>query len=146
MEVDILINRFNNAKGGEPVALLNTDPGGKGLFLLADQQRKHDRLTLNTIDPNSGKIVELATVPLGSGIVENAWYQLNLRVDARGAFDSLSVGACSATRTPRTPSAAWPARSAASRSSRAVSTPWGGSKRGSWGWRPGPIWRASIRA
>ena len=23
-------------------------------------------------------------MPLGSGIVENAWYQLNLRVDARG--------------------------------------------------------------
>lgn len=34
MEVDILINRFNTAKGGGPVALLNTDPGGKGLFLL----------------------------------------------------------------------------------------------------------------
>ena len=34
MEVDILINRFNNAKGGGPVPLLNTDPGGKGLFLL----------------------------------------------------------------------------------------------------------------
>ena len=54
-------------------------------------------------------------MPLGSGIVENAWYRLNLQVlTARGLDDSLSVGACGATRTPRTPTATWTARSAAS--------------------------------
>src|SRR5262249_31782286 len=34
MEADILINRFNNAKGGGLVALLQTDPGDKGLFFM----------------------------------------------------------------------------------------------------------------
>jgi hypothetical protein len=95
MQADILINKFNNAKGGGLVALLQTDPGGKGLFLLLIDSGNTDRLTLNTIDPNSGKIVQLpaATVPLGSGIVENAWYRLNLVLTARGVDDSLSVGA-----------------------------------------------------
>jgi hypothetical protein len=93
MQADILINKFNNAKGGGLVALLQTDPGGKGLFLLLIDNGNTDRLTLNTIDPNNGKIVQLATVPLGSGIVENAWYRLNLVLTARGVDDSLSVGA-----------------------------------------------------
>ncbi len=73
MQADILINRFNNAKGGRLVALLQTDPGGKGLFLLLINNGNMDRLTLNTIDPDNGKIFDLATVPLGSGIVENAF-------------------------------------------------------------------------
>jgi len=42
MQADILINKFNNAKGGGLVALLQTDPGGKGLSS-ADRQRKHGR-------------------------------------------------------------------------------------------------------
>src|SRR5262249_14658236 len=48
MRADILINRFNNAKGGGLVALLNTTPGGKGLFLLPIDNGSTDRLTLNT--------------------------------------------------------------------------------------------------
>jgi hypothetical protein len=93
IEADILINKFNNAKGGGLVALLHTDPGDKGLFLLLIDNGNTDRLTLNTIDPNNGKIVQLAAVPLGSGIVENAWYRLGLVLTARGVDDSLSVGA-----------------------------------------------------
>ena len=91
IEADILINKFNNAKGGGLVALLQTDPGDKGLFLLLIDNGNTDRLTLNTIDPNNGKIVQLASVPLGSSIVENAWYRLNLTVVARESVDSLSV-------------------------------------------------------
>ena len=56
VEADILINKFNNAKGGGLVALLQTDSGGEGLFLLLIDSGNTDRLTLNTIDPNSGKI------------------------------------------------------------------------------------------
>src|SRR5262249_50424679 len=93
MRADILINRFNNAKGGGLVALLNTTPGGKGLFLLPIDNGSTDRLTLSTIDPNSGKIVEIQnfTVGLGSRIVENAWYHLELTVTARDSDDSLSL-------------------------------------------------------
>ena len=41
MEVDILINRFNNAKGGGLVALLQHRPWWQGPVPPADQQRKH---------------------------------------------------------------------------------------------------------
>jgi hypothetical protein len=51
IEADILINKYNNAKGGGLVALLQTDPGDKGLFLLLIDSGNTDRLTLNTIDP-----------------------------------------------------------------------------------------------
>lgn len=91
MKADVLISRFDNAKGAGLVALLQTDPGDKGLFLLLIDNGNTDRLTLNTIDPNNGKIVQLATVALGSGIVEDAWYRLHLRLVASGWSDSLFV-------------------------------------------------------
>jgi hypothetical protein len=97
MRADILFNKFNNAKGGGLVALLNTTPGGKGLFLLLINNGNTDRLTLTTIDPASGKIVPvtrggsaLFEIPLGSDFVENAWYRLTLVVTARESEDSLS--------------------------------------------------------
>ena len=93
LSADVLISKFNNAKGGGLVALLNTNPGGKGLFLLLINSGNTDRLTLNTIDPNNGKIVQLpnASVPLGSAIVENAWYRLNVVLNAQDSSDTLSV-------------------------------------------------------
>jgi hypothetical protein len=91
MSADVLISRFNNAKGGGLVALLNTNPGDKGLFLLLINNGNTDRLTLNTIDPDNGKIARIASVPLGSGVVEDAWYHLNLVVFARNNIDSLDV-------------------------------------------------------
>src|SRR5262245_16679333 len=80
---DAMLNKFNNSKGGGLVALLNTGPDDKGLFLLLINNGNTDRLTLNTIDPNDGTIVQHASVPLGSAIVENAWYRLDLDVTAR---------------------------------------------------------------
>jgi hypothetical protein len=100
MSADVLISKYNNAKGGGLVALLNTAPGDKGLFLLLINNGNTDRLTLNTIDPNNGKIVQLASVPLGSAIVENAWYRLNLAVRAQSSADTLSVGATVRSHTP----------------------------------------------
>ncbi len=100
MSADVLISKYNNAKGGGLVALLNTDAGDKGLFLLLINSGNTDRLTLNTIDPNNGKIVQLASVPLGSAIVENAWYRLNLAVRAQSSADTLSVGATVRSHTP----------------------------------------------
>jgi len=91
LSADVLISKFSNAKGGGLVALLNTTPGGKGLFLLLINNGNTDRLTLNTIDPNNGKIAQLASVPLGSAIVENAWYRLNVAMNARDSSDILSV-------------------------------------------------------
>jgi hypothetical protein len=89
---DVLTSKFNNAKGGGVVALLNTDPGDKGLLLLLINNGNTDRLTLNTIDPTTGAIVQLASVPLGTAIVENAWYRVFMDVRARaGAFDDLQV-------------------------------------------------------
>ena len=88
MHADVLISKFNNAKGGGLVALLNTDPGDKGLFLLLINNGNTDRLTLNTIDPNNGTIVQLASAPLGSDIVENAWYRVEMEVFA---FSNLLV-------------------------------------------------------
>jgi hypothetical protein len=93
LRADILFNRFNNAKGGGLVALLN--PGGKGLLLLLINNGNTDRLTLNTIDPNNGKIVEIKsfTVPLSGNlrIAENAWYRLVLLLNARESQDTLVV-------------------------------------------------------
>ena len=114
LQADILINKFNNAKGGGLVALLNTGTGGKGLFLLLINNGNADRLTLNTIDPATGKIGPLVpallpvhvSVPLGSAIVENAWYRLFLLVTPRNLSTACP---CSrfwgATTTPRTPTA-----------------------------------------
>src|SRR5262245_9709733 len=93
LSADVRISKFNNAKGGGLVALLNTGPGDKGLFLLLINNGNTDRLTLNTIDPNNGKIAQLASVPLGSAIVENAWYRLNVVMDARDSSDTFSVRA-----------------------------------------------------
>jgi hypothetical protein len=93
MRADVLISKFNNAKGGGLVALLNTDPGDKGLFLLLINNGNTDRLTLNTIDPNDGRIVQLASAPLGSAIVENAWYRVEMEVFARTNVDSLTAHA-----------------------------------------------------
>jgi hypothetical protein len=89
MRADVQIHRFNNAKGAGLVALLNDSDNdevfglvqnGKGLALLLIDNGNTDRLTLNTLDANTGKLVQLATVPLGSGIAENAWYRMHLRM------------------------------------------------------------------
>jgi len=89
MRADVLSARYNNSKGGGLVALLQTDPGDKGLFALLINNGNTDRVTLNTIDPNTGKIVQLASGPLGSAITENAWYRLDLELTASGYSDSL---------------------------------------------------------
>ena len=113
MRADVLINRFNNAKGGGLVALLPGPgvppvpgaPGDKGLFLLLIDNGNTDRLTLNTIDPDDGAIVQLASVPLGSGIVENAWYRLDLKVTAQNPGEVLLVEAKVRSHTdPSSPS------------------------------------------
>ena len=88
------MNKFNNAKGAAGWWRCWTpDPGGKGLLLLLINNGNNDRLTLNTIDPDTGKIDEIEnfTERLGSDIVENAWYRLELFVTAREVDDSLSV-------------------------------------------------------
>jgi hypothetical protein len=91
MSADVLINKSNNAKGGGLVALLNTDTGAKGLFLLLINNGNTDRLTLNTIDPNDGKIAQLASVPLSSAIAENIWYRMEMTLLAQAPSDLLGV-------------------------------------------------------
>jgi hypothetical protein len=101
MRADVLINRFDNAKGGGLVALLpgpGVPPvlppaGEKGLLLLLINNGNTDLLTLNTIDPDDGTIEQLASVTLRSGIVENAWYRLDLKVTAQNPGEVLQVEA-----------------------------------------------------
>ena len=86
---DVLIHTYNNTKGAGFVALLDSAPGGKGLALILYDQGNSDALQLATIDPAIGKLGKLKSVSLDAGIVENAWYFLQIRVIAHG--DQVSV-------------------------------------------------------
>lgn len=92
MHADVLIHRFNNRKGAGLVALLNEGPGGNGLALLLYDNGNTDALVLNLVDPNTGKLTKLASVALGSGIAENAWYRVFLNL-LGGSGTELSVNA-----------------------------------------------------
>ena len=89
IEADVLIHTYNNTKGAGLVALLDPAPGGKGLALILYDQGNSDALQLATIDPATGRLGKLKSVSLDAGIVENAWYFLQIRVIAHG--DQVSV-------------------------------------------------------
>jgi hypothetical protein len=72
---DVLTSPYNNAKGAGLVGLLGTE-GGKGLFALLVNNGNTDKLTINTIDPGTGKIAALGSVSLGSSIHQNVWYRV----------------------------------------------------------------------
>lgn len=83
---DVLIHPFNNAKGAGVVALLNEGAGQKGLALYISDAGSTDRLFLSTINPATGQLTTLTSVPLpptsgGGGIIENVWYRLRMTVN-----------------------------------------------------------------
>jgi hypothetical protein len=75
MRADVLVSPFNNAKGAGLVALLG-ESGGKGLLSLLVNNGNADRLSINSIDPTTGRIVALGSGSLGGAIAQNAWYRL----------------------------------------------------------------------
>jgi len=74
LSADVLIHRFNNAKGAGLLALYNEGPGKKGLALIVFDNGNSDRLVLATVD-QAGWLNALKSVSLGTGIWENAWYR-----------------------------------------------------------------------
>lgn len=92
----ILIHPFNNRKGAGLVALLNdANPGDKGLAVIVYDNGNTDAIQLATIDPYTGKLVPLKTLPLIAPIEENAWYVVLMELTVDLAFEghSLSVEA-----------------------------------------------------
>jgi hypothetical protein len=78
---DILIQRFDNAKGAGVVAFLNEGVGKKGLALILYNAGNADRLVLATVegDPTkAGKLAIVKSLSLGGLIQENAWYRVLL--------------------------------------------------------------------
>jgi hypothetical protein len=78
---DVLIERFNNAKGAGVVALFNEGPGLKGLALYIIDSGNADKLFLSTIAQNGTLTPLTPSVPLGSGISEKAWYRVMMTVN-----------------------------------------------------------------
>jgi hypothetical protein len=86
----VLTSTFDNAKGAGLVALLGGE-GGKGLVVLLVNNGNTDRLSINTIDPITGRIFALRSARLGRSIAENAWYRLFFLLQAFGAPPGLHI-------------------------------------------------------
>ena len=90
----ILIHPFNNRKGAGLVALLNdVNPGDKGLAVIVYDNGNTDAIQLATIDPFTGKLVPLKTLPLIAPIEENAWYVVLMELTVDLAFEGHSLSA-----------------------------------------------------
>jgi hypothetical protein len=92
----ILTHPFNNRKGAGLVALLNdANPGDKGLAVILYNNGNTDAIQLATIDPFTGKLTPLKTLPLIAPLEENAWYVVIMQVTVDLAFEghSLTVNA-----------------------------------------------------
>ncbi len=90
----ILTHPFDNRKGAGLVALLNdTNPGDKGLALVLYDNGNTDAMQLATIDPFTGKLTPLKTMPLSARIKENSWYVvfMDLTVDLAYDGDTLTA-------------------------------------------------------
>jgi hypothetical protein len=97
LSADVLIAKFNNAKGPGLLALYNQPPpaGAEGLALFLIDNGNTDRLVLATVtgSPTPGPAsapVTLATKPLGGGILNNHWYRLTMDVSVVGGSFSVT--------------------------------------------------------
>ena len=89
---NILIHPFNNRKGAGLVALLNdANPGDKGLAVILYDNGNTDAIQLATIDPFTGTLVPLKTVPVIAPIQENAWYLVLVELTVDLAFEGHSL-------------------------------------------------------
>jgi hypothetical protein len=85
LSADVLIQNFSNKKGAGLVALFNEGAGQKGLSLVLFDNGNSDSLALGAVDPSTGQVTALATVPLAGNIVENAWYRVTMDVALNGS-------------------------------------------------------------
>jgi hypothetical protein len=84
----ILTHPFDNRKGAGVVALLNdANPGDKGLAVILYDNGNSDAIQLATIDPLTGKLSPLKTVPLFARIREDGWYVVFMDLTVELAFD-----------------------------------------------------------
>jgi len=94
---EVLIHPFDNRKGAGLVALLNdANPGDKGLALILYDSGNSDVLQLATIDPFTGRLSALATMPFFlRPIKENTWYLLAMsaKVEEDWFNDTLTLDA-----------------------------------------------------
>ena len=90
VEANIVIHTFNNRKGIGLVALYD-DSTKRGLFLGVFDNGNTDGLTLMTFNSSTGQATALKNLPLGSKILENAEYNVELQVTVSG--DDLHVHA-----------------------------------------------------
>jgi len=89
---NVLIHAFNNRKGVGLVALLNdANPGDKGLVVILYDNGNTDAMQLATIDPFTGKLIALRTIPLFARIKEDAWYVMFMDVTVELAFEGHSL-------------------------------------------------------
>jgi hypothetical protein len=101
LSADVLIERFDNAKGAGLLALFNEAAGKKGLALIAINNGNTDRLQLVTVD-QAGKRTVLTSVSLGSAIQECVWYRVTMAVVVSGA-DVTVTGQVFQHETPTDP-------------------------------------------
>ena len=88
----ILIHPFNNRKGAGLVALLNdANPGDKGLAVILYDNGNTDAIQLATIDPFTGKVIPLKTLPVIAPIQENAWYVVLMELTVDLAYEGHSL-------------------------------------------------------
>jgi hypothetical protein len=84
LSADVLIQSYNNKKAPGLLSLFNEGAGKKGLSVFLYDSGGSDALVLGAVDPSTGLFTTLATVSLGSNVLENVWYRLTVDVVVSG--------------------------------------------------------------
>jgi putative pyrroloquinoline-quinone binding quinoprotein len=85
LAADVLIQSYNNKKAPGLLSLFNEGAGKKGLAVFLYDSGGSDALVLAAVDPSTGLFTTLATVSLGSNVLENVWYRLTVDVVVSGS-------------------------------------------------------------
>ena len=87
LSADLLISTFNNAKGAGLLTLFNEGAGMSGLALYLWDAGNSDSVAMNLVAQTGVTRPDntLASVNLGTGIAEDAWYRLTLDLAFTGS-------------------------------------------------------------
>jgi len=101
MSDDVLFHTFNNTKGSGLLAFYN-QATRKGLVLILFNAGNSDLLQLAVVD-QLGKLTNIKTISLGSGVGENVWYRLSLEVSNPGGGTIFVTGQVARHTVPTMP-------------------------------------------
>lgn len=104
LRADVLIHARNNKKGAGLLALYNEAAAKKGLALTLYSAGNTDSLVLSTVS-QAGQLVTLRSVSLGSAIIEDTWYRIEMDIEVANGLVSV-LGAVFNHAVPTDPDSA----------------------------------------